>query len=338
MATVGPSNKDERLHTADSKSAAKLSVSGVQTAPQGTAESETSEVSLKPEANEKTATARTAATPEPAPAGSVAEVSTVAAAKIPASGATVSPAKSATVGKLAQAPASVSPEGPLKAPPVTMLNPSGGDGLLPGPLGEKHFAGEMEGDFEPILAMAGITPTHRMGRLPRIVTRLVAPLAGLLSARLEEKLRVASSEQTALSDRKVAFDGFKTDLHDEKTERDRRYGTVYKVLEYPNAYLVRLEMPRHIPTSALKQVWNLPDEMPDYDYDIGLADRVLVIYASVRGEALRRLSYISSAFPSGFMTRIEFDRPVSKFRHRLRNKVLEIIAFKDGQIRLGHTA
>ncbi len=222
---------------------------------------------------------------------------------------------------------------------MTKLNPVGGDGLLPEPLGEKHFAGEVEGDFEPILGMAGITPTRRRGRLSRTITRLVAALAGLLSARLKEKLRAAASpEQTALNVRKVAFDGFQTDLHDEKTERDRRYGTVYRVMDYPNAYLVRLEMPRRVPASALKRAWNLPGEMPDYDYDISLADQALVIYGSVRGEALRRLSYISSAFPSGFMTRIEFDRPVSKFKHRLRDKVLEIIVFKDDQVGLGHAA
>ena len=42
--------------------------------------------------------------------------------------------------------------------------------------------------------------------------------------------------------------------------------------------------------------------MPDYDYNIMLGDNVLSINASVRGETIRRLSYISSAFPADFMT------------------------------------
>lgn len=129
-------------------------------------------------------------------------------------------------------------------------------------------------------------------------------------------------------ERKVAFDGFQTTMHDEKTERDRRYGTVYTVKEYSNAYLVRLEMPRKLPASSLKRLWNLPDEMPDYDYNIALADNVLTINASVRGEALRRLSYVSSAFPADFMTRIEFGKQVAGFKHRLQNKVMDIVVLK----------
>ncbi|MFZ0888035.1 MAG: hypothetical protein WA005_06260, partial [Candidatus Binataceae bacterium] len=146
----------------------------------------------------------------------------------------------------------------------------------------------------------------------------LAPLGGLL---------VRGSKFTHAV-RKVAFDGFTSDLHDEKTERERRYGTVYTVDECANAYLVRLEMPRRVPASSLKRLWNLPDEMPDYDYNIALGDGVLTINASVRGEALRRLSYISSAFPADFATRIDFDRPVATFKHRLHDKVLEIVVFR----------
>jgi hypothetical protein len=147
---------------------------------------------------------------------------------------------------------------------------------------------------------------------------VLAPLGALL---------VRGPKRRAI-ERKVAFDGFRIDLHDEKVERDRRYGTVYTVVECANAYLVRLEMPRRIPHSSLKRLWNLPDEMPDYDYSMVLEGGVLIINASVRGEALRRLSYISSSFPPDFATRIEFEKPVATFKHRLRDKVLEIIVLK----------
>jgi hypothetical protein len=43
---------------------------------------------------------------------------------------------------------------------------------------------------------------------------------------------------------------------------------------------------------------------------------------------MRRLSYVSASFPSDFLTRIEFDQPVASFKHRLRDKVLEIVVFK----------
>jgi ferredoxin len=147
---------------------------------------------------------------------------------------------------------------------------------------------------------------------------VLAPLGALL----------ARGQRWTRTVRKVAFDGYRSDEHEEKTERDRRYGTVYTVSEHANAYLVRLEMPRRIPASSLKRLWNLPDEMPDYDYDLKLADSVLSIHASVRGEALRRLSYISPSFPADFTSRIDFGKPAGEFKHRLRDKVLDIVVFK----------
>ena len=129
----------------------------------------------------------------------------------------------------------------------------------------------------------------------------------------------------------VAFDGFRDDLFEEKRERDRRYGTVYTVSEEINAFLVRLELPRRMPKSSLKQTWELPDEMPDYVCTLNLTDNVLCIRAGLPDEARRRLSYISSSFPSDFQTRIEFQAPVEGYKHRLRNKVLEIIVYKKHQ-------
>ena len=127
-------------------------------------------------------------------------------------------------------------------------------------------------------------------------------------------------------------------MHEDKTERDRRYGTVYTVAEYANAYLVRLEMPRKLPPSSLKRLWNLPDEMPDYDYNIMLGDNVITVSASVRGETIRRLSYVSSSFPADFTTRIEFGKPVGAFKHRMRDKVLEVIVFKADAAQFQHAA
>jgi hypothetical protein len=140
------------------------------------------------------------------------------------------------------------------------------------------------------------------------------------------------------TERKVAFDGFEGTMHEDKTERDRRYGTVYTVAEYANAYLVRLEMPRKLPPSSLKRLWNLPDEMPDYDYNIMLGDNVITVSASVRGETIRRLSYVSSSFPADFTTRIEFGKPVGAFKHRMRDKVLEVIVLKADAAQFQHAA
>jgi hypothetical protein len=203
--------------------------------------------------------------------------------------------------------------------PVSMENaPANASGILE-KIAERRFDGELEEDFETALS------------------RVVKHRAALLEALKRGLQRLVSAKKSNdrheldHTERKVAFDGFRSELYDEKIERDRRYGTVYTVSEEDNAYLVRLEMPRRVPNSALKRVWNLADEMPDYDYSLGLSDGVLSIRGAVRGEALRRLAYVSPSFPSDFMTRIEFAKPVGAFRHRLRDKNLEIIVFKRPQ-------
>ena len=132
--------------------------------------------------------------------------------------------------------------------------------------------------------------------------------------------------------RLVAFDGFYNDMFEDKRERDRRYGTVYSVGEEANAFLVRLELPRRMPTSSLKTTWELPDVMPDYVCNLELADNVLSIRAGLPDESRRRVSYVSPSFPSDFQTRIVFDAPVEGFKHRLSDKVLEIIVFKKARL------
>jgi hypothetical protein len=177
---------------------------------------------------------------------------------------------------------------------------------------QPQFEGELEEEFGEVLNRVKFAPRGRLHRWPLL----------RLFVNGSRAMRLSRSE------RHVAFDGFHTNLHDEKIERDRRYGTVYTVCEELNAYLVRLEFPRIVPESSLKHVWQLPDEMPDYQYSITLADGVLSIRAGVPGEAFRRLSYISASFPSDFLTRIQFEQPVAGFKHRLRDKVLEVIVLK----------
>jgi ferredoxin len=320
----------------------------------------------------------------------------------------------------AQAPAPVSA---AAAAPVAMLKLPRDVGTLPGPIEEKNFPGELQEDFDTVLAQVDNTAMNTAPIPVQIALRLAEPILGAMPNGVKARLEAAvgnpaafsRSRSTALniilnlilypalllavavmrgdslfsqaasgwimlgllvavvetcwrlregifharpaseliyrasiygialaplgrmlargshmgrSSRKVAFDGYQTDLHDDKLERDRRYGTVYSVTEHPNAFMVRLEMPRKIPMSSLKRLWNLPDEMPDYEYNIALSDAVLTISAGVRGEALRRLSYISPSFPSDFSTRIEFPEPVYTFKHRLRDKVLEVIVLK----------
>jgi hypothetical protein len=152
------------------------------------------------------------------------------------------------------------------------------------------------------------------------------------TARLLRGLRGKSGAPAPEVDRHVAFDGYQGEQHDDKLERDRRYGTVYTVTEYENAYLVRLELPRKTPSSSLKQVWHLGEAKPEYDFVIELSHNALSIRGRLHGEALRRLAYVSPSFPSGFLTRIEFAEPVARVIHRLHESVIEVIAFKTARL------
>ncbi|MGH7839043.1 MAG: hypothetical protein ACREQC_14620 [Candidatus Binataceae bacterium] len=173
----------------------------------------------------------------------------------------------------------------------------------------ERFPGESTESFESALARV----------------HLSAPRSGL-TARLRRLL--GRDRYNRNSRRSVAFDGFRSNLFDEKIERDRRYGSVYSVTEGESAYLVRLEMPRRLPDSALKEAWRLADAMPDYSYSLQLDHQVLSIRASAPNETVRRLAYVSSSFPADFQTRVEFAQAISGFVHRLRDKILEVLVFK----------
>lgn len=176
--------------------------------------------------------------------------------------------------------------------------------------------GELEESFESALARVEPLPDR---------TSVWARLTGLL-----RKLGLSGGRDTNFIDphRTIAFDGFHDSLFEEKRERDRRYGTVYAVAEHPNAFVVKLELPRRMPRSALKATWEVPDEMPDYICQLRLDRGVLTIRAGLPDEARRRLSYISTSFPPDFQTRIEFPLPVEGYKHRVLNKTLEVIVFK----------
>jgi len=360
----------------------------------------------------------------PAPAGAEAAANGAPVAAKPAPAPAVAPKPAA-----APAPAAPVATAPVAAAGLAMMHLPKDIGALPGPVGEKHFPGELDADFESVLARVDGRSSNQAPGWARFLVQFLGkaplPVLGAMpdsaKAALEEAIGdppvFSRTRSTALNmvfnlflypvllamfavyvlgdiwtsqatggwimlgiliatgeaawrlregvihakpadqltyrgcwyglalaplgsiliraggggrrtERKVAFDGFENTMHEDKTERDRRYGTVYTVAEYSNAYLVRLEMPRKLPPSSLKRLWNLPDEMPDYDYNIMLGDNVIAISASVRGETIRRLSYVSSSFPADFTARIEFGKPVGTFKHRMREKVLEVIVFK----------
>ena len=125
----------------------------------------------------------------------------------------------------------------------------------------------------------------------------------------------------------VGFDGFYAghEHFDEKLERDRRYGSIYRLEDRDDAYLLRVEFQRRLPPSSLADELALPPEMPDYDYELSLQDGLFVVHGRVTDPQVRKLTAVAPAFPSEFTTRVSLRDPVAGFRHRYRDKLLEVI-------------
>ncbi|MCS6926688.1 MAG: hypothetical protein NZ578_12380, partial [Candidatus Binatia bacterium] len=126
----------------------------------------------------------------------------------------------------------------------------------------------------------------------------------------------------------IAVEGYYSPEFDEKTERARRYGEVYTVEEFGNAYLIRMELPRRVPVSAAKRELGIGDDMPDYEYDLSLNDGTFVIKGKLTDPQIRKLAAVSPAFPPDFTKQIELGAPAASFKHRYRDKVLEVVVFK----------
>jgi hypothetical protein len=125
----------------------------------------------------------------------------------------------------------------------------------------------------------------------------------------------------------IGFDGFYDgdESFDEKLERARRYGDVYQLEERDDAYLLRVEFPRRVPPTSLAGDLQLPSEMPDYDFDLSMRGSQFEVRGRVVDPAVRKLTGAAPAFPGEFTTRIPLASPVQGFRHRYRDKTLEVI-------------
>jgi ferredoxin len=130
--------------------------------------------------------------------------------------------------------------------------------------------------------------------------------------------------ETRLQQGNVVRDGFSDPRFEEKIERERRYGEVYRLLEESNGYLLQLEFPRKVPPSGAKEELGIPDEMPDYEYDIALQNGFLVVKGKVTDPNVRKIAAVSSAFPPDFTQNIKLPGRVAGFRHRFADRTLEV--------------
>jgi hypothetical protein len=127
----------------------------------------------------------------------------------------------------------------------------------------------------------------------------------------------------------IPVDGFYSKGFVEKIERERRYGNVYTVEDRGGALLLRLEFPTRLPDIGLPDRRQLPDEMPEYDYDLALKDSQFIIKGKCTDERVRKISSSIGAFPPEFTTIVPLKDRVSGFVHRFENKLLEVFLLKD---------
>lgn len=148
-----------------------------------------------------------------------------------------------------------------------------------------------------------------------------APLGIVAAPLLERYTRL-------VRDIPVPVQGFYSEGFVDKVERERRYGNVYTVENRGKSFLVRMEFPRYVPDIGIADRARLPDEMPDYDYDLMLGDEELIIKGKCTDENVRKISSSIGAFPPEFTTVIPLHDRIDGFAHRFDNKVLEVLLIK----------
>ena len=127
----------------------------------------------------------------------------------------------------------------------------------------------------------------------------------------------------------IPVDGFYSKGFVEKLERERRYGNVYTLEDRGGAYFLRMEFPRRVPDIGLPSRSHLPDEMPDYDYDLALKNGQFIVKGKCTDERIRKISSSIGAFPPEFTTIIPLLEKVVGFAHQFENKLLEVFLLKD---------
>jgi len=90
-----------------------------------------------------------------------------------------------------------------------------------------------------------------------------------------------------------------------------------------------MEFPRKVPDIGLPVRSKLPDEMPNYDYQLILKDGQFIIKGRCPDENVRRLAGNVGAFPAEFTTVISLEEKVGGFSHRCKDKLLEVLLLKE---------
>ncbi len=111
-------------------------------------------------------------------------------------------------------------------------------------------------------------------------------------------------------------------------ERRKRYGFVNKFEEDDEAYRITMYFPTIVPPCDLRTKLGIPEEMPDYEYDVSLDADTLTVRARLRDENVLKLTGLVNSFPDRFFKDFILAKPVNRFEASYRDKVLHITAYK----------
>ncbi len=175
-----------------------------------------------------------------------------------------------------------------------------------------------EGVFRLKDGFFGAKPADEMKFLPSVYG---APLGLVFDSLLKKYAGMIRNNP-------IPVDGFYSKGFVDKLERERRYGNVYTVEDRGGAFLVRMEFPRWMPDIGIAKRENLPDELPDYDYDLDLQDGQLTVKGRCTDEAVRKISSSVGAFPPEFVSIIPLRQKTMGFAHRYGDKLLEVLVEK----------
>lgn len=120
------------------------------------------------------------------------------------------------------------------------------------------------------------------------------------------------------------------DLKDSKWEIMKRYGMAAIIDEEKDRYFVKIAFPEKTPIHILKYQLGLPDDMPDYKYDVAMDDttKTVSVVARMEDGHLKNLCGKINSFPDRFKRTFTFAEPVKLVRQIYRSKVLTLELLK----------
>lgn len=115
-------------------------------------------------------------------------------------------------------------------------------------------------------------------------------------------------------------------LPEDQWERMKRYGMASSFSDEGDRYVLKFDMPAKTPNHELKFKWGLPDEMPDYKYDVKTEGKKIFVKAKCEDEKVGKLSGWMNSFPIMFYKEFYTDVPVKghKEQYDADNKVLTV--------------